>query len=106
MRKNFNLLAAALLLAAASIALAADGGIRTVSGTVASVDVKTATIVVRPETATVEPLANVTLSFDGETKVRKAGLKIKIEDIHPGDSITANFKLDGARNLALAVLVE
>lgn len=107
MRTNLvKLAASALLLVLVSITLAADGGIRTVSGTVVSVDMKAAALVVRPETATVEPLVNVTLSFDDGTKIRKAGLKIKLADIHPGDAVTANFKTDGVRNLALAVLVE
>ena len=110
MHRSLTLLASALLLVvltvAASLALADDGGIRTVSGRVVSVDLKAATLVVRPETSSVQPPANVTLSFDGDTKIRKAGLKITLADIHPGDAITANFKTDGARSLALALLVE
>jgi len=109
MRRSITLLASALLLVvltvAASLAIADDGGIRTVSGRVVSVDMKAATVVVRPEASSLQP-ANVTLSFDGDTKIRKAGLKITLADIHPGDAITANFKTDGARSLALALLVE
>ena len=107
MRTSAKLLIGTLVVAvAASIALGQDSGIRTVSGRVASVDVKASTLVVRPETATLEPLQNLTLAFDGETKIRKAGLKIKLADIRPGDVITANFKTFEERNVALAVMVE
>ena len=101
-----SLAAALLLVLAATLVTAADGGIRTVSGRVVSVDVKAATLVVRPETSSLQQPADVTLSFDGDTKIRKAGLKITLADIHPGDIVTANFKADGARSLALALLVE
>ena len=108
MRTSAKVLVLVLLLAICVpiAALAQDGGIRTVSGRVVSVDVKAGTLTVRPETATVEPLTNVTLSFDDETKIRKSGLKIKLADIHPGDAITANFKTVAEKNTALAVLVE
>ena len=107
MRNAKKMLLGTLVLAvAASLAPAQDTGIRTVSGRVVSVDAKASTLVVRPETATIEPLTNVTLSFDGDTKIRKAGLKIKLVDVHPGDLITANFKSAGQQNVALAVMVE
>ena len=105
-RRNLLVSALLLILAASFASLAQDGGIRTISGRVVTVDAKASTLVVRPETASVEPLTNVTLVFDDETKVRKSGLKIKLADIRPGDTITANFKTFETRNMALAVNVE
>jgi hypothetical protein len=104
--RSTKLLIGAMILAVASLTLAQDSGIRTISGRVLTVDAKASTLVVRPETAPIEPLTNLILAFDGDTKIRKAGLKIKLVDVHPGDVVTANFKTVGDQNLALAVMVE
>lgn len=83
-----------------------DAGVQTVSGRVVVVDARSASMSVRPETAALEPTTNVLLRIDGETKLMKSGLRIKLTDVRPGDSLTATFKMTTDANVALAVLIE